>query len=231
MGDHTTGTALAGAACAALYARECSGQGQHVNVSLVRSGIYTMSWDMSLALRLQRPILPYDRAHAVNPLITCYKSSDDRWFWLLLLQADRHWALLCRAVGREELVSDERFDNIEKRRNNAPALVAALDEAFSGKTMEEWAPILDEHDIWWAPVNSINEAVADPVVRASGAFSEVTAGDETMPVVSTPADFSATPQGPRGPAPELGQHTEEVLLELGYDWDRIIALKEAGAIP
>jgi crotonobetainyl-CoA:carnitine CoA-transferase CaiB-like acyl-CoA transferase len=231
MGDHMAGNSAAGAVCAALFKRERTGKGQRVDVSLVRTGVYMMGWDVSLALRLKMPILPYGRENAINPLITCYKSGDGRWFWLLLLQADRHWGDLCRALEREDLLAEERFENIEKRRINAAHLVAQVDEVFATKTMEEWGKILDEHNVWWAPVNSINQVAEDPVVRASGAIIDVPGPDGTIQGVATPADFSGTPWKPQGIAPELGQHTEEALLELGHDWDEIVALKERGVIP
>jgi crotonobetainyl-CoA:carnitine CoA-transferase CaiB-like acyl-CoA transferase len=231
MGDHMAGMAAAGAVCAALLARERTGRGQRVAVSLFRTGVYMMGWDIGLALRLKMPILPYDREHAINPIITCYRSSDGRWFWLLLLQADRHWPDLCRAIGREELLADERFANIERRRTNGPALVELLDGVFASKEMDEWARLFGEHDVWWAPVNSLKEVVDDPMSQAAGAFADVEGPEGPVPMVSTPADFSDTGQAPRGLAPELGQHTEEVLLELGYDWEGIVALKEAGVIP
>ncbi len=231
MGDHMAGQSAAGAVCAALLAREKSGKGQRVAVSLLRIGVYMMGWDVSLALRLQMPILPYDRLHAINPLITCYQSGDKRWFWLLLLQADRHWGDLCRALAREDLIAGPRFDNIEKRRTNGPELVEELDRVFATKTMAEWGEILDRNNVWWAPVNSINEVAADPLAQAAGALVEVPGPDGPTPMVATPADFSGTPWQPQGLSPELGQHTEEVLLELGYDWEGIVAMKERGVIP
>jgi crotonobetainyl-CoA:carnitine CoA-transferase CaiB-like acyl-CoA transferase len=232
MGDHMTGQMTAGAICAALYSREKTGQGQRVSVPLVRVGVYMVGWDAMLALRLGVPVLPYDRHHAVNPIIDCYKSGDGRWFWLLLLQADRHWGDLCRAIGRQDLMEDERFKNIEVRRINAPALVEELDSVFSTRSMAEWAETFATNDVWWAPVNSVNEVVQDPVVHAAGAFVDVPGPDGgAQKMVATPADFSGTPWQPRGMSPELGQHTEEVLLELGYDWDGITGLKERGAIP
>ena len=231
MGDHMTGQMTAGAICAALYNREKTGQGQRVSVPLVRVGVYMCGWDVMLALRLGMPILSYDRYHAVNPIIDCYKSGDGRWFWLLLLQADRHWGDLCRAVDREDLMEDERFKNIEVRRINAPALVEELDGVFATKPMADWAQAFAVNNVWWAPVNSINEVVKDPMVQAAGAFVDVPGPDGPTQMVATPADFSGTPWQPQGLPPELGQHTEEVLLELGYDWDAIIGLKERGAIP
>ena len=231
MGDHMTGQMLAGSICAALYSRERTGEGQRVSVPLVRVGVYMCGWDIMMALRLGVPIPTYDRFHAVNPIIDCYKSGDGRWFWLLLLQADRHWGDLCSAIGRKDLITDERFVNIETRRLNAPALVEELDRVFASRTMVEWAEAFDANTVWWAPVNSVNEVVDDAMVKAAGAFVDVPGPDGPLPMVATPADFSGTPWAPRGLPPELGQHTEEVLLEMGYDWEGIVALKERGVIP
>jgi crotonobetainyl-CoA:carnitine CoA-transferase CaiB-like acyl-CoA transferase len=233
MGDHMTGMSLAGAICAALVSREKTGKGQHVSVPLVRVGAYMIGWDLMLCLRLGIPVVTYDREHAVNPIIDSYKAGDGKWFWLLLLQADRHWGDLCRAVGREDLMSDERFKDILQRRINAPDLVAELDGTFASKTRDEWGDAFKAHNVWWAPVNWPHEVISDPVVQDAGAFVDVPAADggDPLRMVSTPADFSDTRWEAGGPPPELGQHTEEVLLELGYDWDRIIALKEEGAIP
>jgi crotonobetainyl-CoA:carnitine CoA-transferase CaiB-like acyl-CoA transferase len=233
MGDHMTGMSLAGAICAALLSRERTGNGQHVSVPLVRVGAYMIGWDLMLSLRLGIPVVTYDRYHAVNPIIDCYKGADGKWFWLLLLQADRHWGDLCRALGREDLQRDERFRDITQRRINAQALVEELDHVFATRDRAEWGRVFEQHDVWWAPVNWPHEVLADPVVQEAGTFVDVPGGDgeATVRMVSTPADFSETRWQPQGPPPELGQHTEELLLELGYDWDRIIALKEAGAIP
>ena len=231
MGDHMTGMSAAGAICAALLSRERSGKGQRVDASLIRTGSYMMAWDIMLALRLKVPIEPYDRDHALNPIINCDQAGDGRWFWLLLLQADRHWPDLLRAVGREELMQDERFADINARREHGPEIVAELDKSFATKTLDEWGVIFDRENVWWAPVHNVNDVVDDPVAQKAGVFPEVEGPDGPLPFVATPADFSNTQAGPRGLAPELGQHTEEVLLELGYDWEQIIPLKESGAIP
>jgi crotonobetainyl-CoA:carnitine CoA-transferase CaiB-like acyl-CoA transferase len=232
MGDHMAGQSAAGAIAAALFHRQRTGQGQKVEVSLVRVGAYMMSWDITLALRLGVPVIPYDRHHHINPLINCYQAKDGRWFWLLHLQADRHWPNVCRAIGRPDLLEDPRFADIEKRRDNAPDLVAELDKEFAKKTLEEWAEIFQREDVWWAPVNTVDDLLRDPVVEKAGILVDVPAGDGTsFKLVAAPATFHATPAAPKGPPPELGQHTEEILLELGYDWDAIVALKERGVIP
>src|SRR5439155_15981064 len=161
MGDHMTGQMLAGAVCAALVSRERTGLGQQVSVPLVRVGVYMIGWDIMLALRLGIPIVGYDRKHAVNPIITCYQAGDGRWFWLLLLQADRHWGDLCRAIGREDLMGNERFKNIESRRLNAPDLVEELDTVFAARSIAEWAQAFAQHNVWWAPVNWPHETIQD----------------------------------------------------------------------
>ena len=136
-----------------------------------------------------------------------------------------------RAIERPELLDDERWNDISLRRQNSESLVQELDKEFAKRTLDEWARIFDRENVWWAPVNSVSQAIEDPVVQAAGVFAEVSGPDGSVKLVNSPADFYGTPGAPRGLSPELGQHTEEVLLEMGFDWDRIIALKERGAIP
>jgi len=231
MGDHMAGSTAAGAVCAALLARARTGEGQRLSVSLLRIGAYMVGGDLSIALRLGIPVDPYDHRHAVNPIINCFQAGDGRWLWLLLLQADRHWPDLCRAIGREDLAADPRFVDIGVRRENAPALVDELDRVFATKTRDEWGEILDREDVWWAPVNSVYDMVQDPVVHDAGVFIDIPGPEGEIKGVASPTDFYGTPWKPQGYAPEAGQHTEEVLLELDYDWDQIVALKEAGVIP
>ena len=128
-------------------------------------------------------------------------------------------------------MQDERFADISVRRERAPELVEELDRVFATKTLEEWGEVLDRHNVWWAPVNTVNDVIDDPVAHEAGVFRDVDGPDGPLRFVATPADFSETQWAPKGIAPELGQHTEEVLLELGYDWEQIIPLKERGVIP
>ena len=231
MGDHMTGANAAGAISAALFNRERTGKGQMVAVSLLRVGAYMMGWDLNTQLRFGTLAPPYDRRHAPNPLINSFQDRDGRWFWLLLLQGDRHWPDLLAALQSESLADDPRFVDIKSRLENAEAVVAALDLIIKTKSLAEWGPIFDAHNVWFAPVQTLAELAFDPVAETAGCFVDMDGPEGPVRQVATPATFYGTPAEPGRWAPELGQSTEEILLELGYDWDGIIALKESGTIP
>jgi len=232
MGDHVAGITVAGAVAAALYARDRTGRGQRVSTSLLRIGLFVLGWDTSTTLRVGAAAAPMTRRATPNPLIGCYPDRDGRWFWLLGLQGDRHWPDVVRAVGRPDLLRDPRFDGMAARRANCAELVAILDAIFTTRPLAEWGPVFDREGVWWAPVQTTREVVVDPQAVAAGGFVDVPMPDGgTIRGVASPADFSGTPWTPGAGVPECGQHTEEVLQELGYDWERIGALKAAGVIP
>ena len=230
MGDHNAGAQAAGAIAAALFWREKTGEGQRVAVSLARTGAYTLGWDYNMTLRTGLDVRAAERATFPNPLIMPYHCAD-RDLWLLMLQGDRHWPDFCRAVGHQEWLTDPRFATLLDRAQNTALLQEEIQRVLAEKPLTEWGPIFDRENVWWAPIQTIAEAAHDPVMQQAGAIVEVPTPDGPARMVATPADFYGTPWQPRGPAPELGQHTEEVLLELGHDWDAIIALKERGVIP
>ncbi len=230
MGDHTTAIAAVSAVCAALVARQRTGVGQFVCTSLLRTGVYVLGWDVNTRLRLGRVESPYDRHHIPNPLVNCYRGADGRWFWLLGLQADRHWPDLVRALDRPELRDDPRFKDIRVRREHAEACVATLDAIFASQPLAHWTAAFDRAGMWWAPVQTIGEMLDDPQARAGGVFTSVEVAEGRADMVASPAEFAGTPAAPPAMAPEHGQHTETVLLELGYDWEQIAALRVAGAL-
>ncbi|MGH7898074.1 MAG: CoA transferase, partial [Candidatus Binatia bacterium] len=181
---------------------------------------------------LGAPATPMTRTSTPNPLISCYRTKDERWFWLLGLQGDRMWPDFVRSVGRPEWREDPRFNSLAARRDNCAELVRLLDEIIPTKSLAEWAAIFDREGVWWAPVQTTDEVVDDPQAIAGGAFVDVPLPEGgTARMVASPVDFSGTPWQVRAPIPELGQHTEEILLELGYDWERIAAFKEKKVIP
>lgn len=233
MGDHMTGMSAAGAVAAALFARERTGEGQLVRASLLRLGLYMVGWDANTNLRSGLPTVPTSIDSPPNPIINAYTCRDGRAVWLLCLESDRHWPDVVDALGRPGWLADPRYADIIARRDNSAALVAELQEIFATRPRAEWAEVLDRHDVWWAPVQSTEEAVHDVQVRANGGVVDVPLGDGTVAeMVATPVDFEGTPWRVRAMPPELGQHTELVLSEdLGLSWDEIDDLRAAGVIP
>jgi crotonobetainyl-CoA:carnitine CoA-transferase CaiB-like acyl-CoA transferase len=231
MGDHTTAIAAAGAVSAALVARGRTGRGQHVVASLLRTGIYVVGWDVATRLRFGYVAPPGTRRESPNPIANSYRAGDGRWLWLIGLEADRHWPDVCRAIARPDLIEDPRTASIVARRENAAAVVAILEEELAKRSLAEWSAIFDREGVWWAPVQDCDDIAADPQVRAAGGVVPFDAERGLAEQVATPVDFLGTPLTPGRTAPETGQHTEEVLLELGHDWEAIAALKERGVIP
>jgi crotonobetainyl-CoA:carnitine CoA-transferase CaiB-like acyl-CoA transferase len=226
MGDHGAGMSAAAGICAALFARERTGRGQLVATSLLRQGLYTISFDLATALRFGVSLAVGNRAAMANPTINSYRDRDGRWFWIVGLEGDRHWPPLARAVGHPEWIGDPRYATLAARAQNAAQLIAELDAIFATRTRDEWARVFAaEEDFWWAPVQSVEEVLADPQVAACGGLVDVPDGASTTPFPATPVDFSGTPWAPRAMAPALGQHTDSVLAELGKGAAEIAALR------
>ena len=230
MGDHNAGLAGAAAICAALYHREKTGEGQVVSTSLFREGLYTVSFDLSLLLGWGLTLQIGQRETMGNVAMNNYSASDGKRFWIVGLDGMRHWPPLARVVGHPEWLEDDHYNDPRSRAKNAPEIIRQLDEIFATKTMAEWeAAFAEEPDFFWAPVQSPEDLLADPQFYASGALVEVPDGETTTNMIATPADFGGTPWKPRGMAPGLGEHTEEILAELGRG-DQLDALHAAGVI-
>jgi crotonobetainyl-CoA:carnitine CoA-transferase CaiB-like acyl-CoA transferase len=231
-GDHTTGLSAAGAVAAALYRRERTGQGCLIDVSLYRAGIYIMSWDIAGYLRGVRVAPQNGRRAASNVLNNMYMAGDGRWFYLTNLTADRHWPGFCAAIDRPDLRDDPRFADYRARRTNGEELVALLDQIFLSRSRAEWGERFDANDVWWASAQTVPEVTEDPQAAAANAWVILPARDGTpIRQPAGPIDFDGANSGAATIAPEHGEHTEHVLLELGYSWEEIAALKERGAIP
>ncbi len=231
MGDHMTGLGLAGAIAAALYARDRTGVGQEIGMSLFESGMWMQASDIQVAITTGYCHTPGGRRAAPNPIFNFYRTADGRWLHLIMLQPDRHWAAFCRAVGREDLAGDPRFTDAITRFRHCRELIAILDPIFAARSLAEWADVLDREGCYWGKVQTVAEVAEDPQAEAIGAFAPTQLPDgRPLRIVRSPVRFGATPATVRGPAPELGQHTDEVLLEAGFTWDDIARLKDAGAL-
>jgi crotonobetainyl-CoA:carnitine CoA-transferase CaiB-like acyl-CoA transferase len=218
MGDHMAGMSLAAAICAALLARDRTGSGQLVTTSLYRQGAYTVSFDLNTYLMTGQPIAIGQRESMGNPCMNNYTAGDGRRFWIVGLEAERHWPPLCRAAGRADWLTDPRFSSARSRAANAIELIGELDQIFATRPLDEWAETFArEPDFFWSPVNSLEDVIADEQFHAAGGMVDVPDGRDAqavVPMVATPADFHGTPWAPRSTAPELGEHTDEVLAEL-----------------
>jgi len=231
MGDHMTTGYLTAGILAALRARDRLGIGQRVDISLMGTGLWIDSW------QTQSTLLTGEDAHQVsqkempNPLFNIYQAKDGHWFIFVMLFPDRFWPPFCRALDLLDLEHDPRFATGGSRAENRRELIAIIEERIATKTSKEWVPIFDEHELFWAHVHTISSALEDPQTEANQFILEMehpVLG--TIRVVNSPVVFSETPSSPAMPQPLLGQHTEEVLSDIGYDWDDIITFKDDGVI-
>jgi crotonobetainyl-CoA:carnitine CoA-transferase CaiB-like acyl-CoA transferase len=160
-----------------------------------------------------------------------YRTKDGRWLLLSGLRPDRYWSSFCKAIGRDELEKDPRFDSFEGIIVNHVDLLHILEEVFASKNLAEWKPLLDASGVPWSPLQTLPEVVADPQARANEfftAFQHPVHGP--VEVVANPVKLDRKPHRVRMPAPEFSQHTEEVLLEMGYSWEEIERFKQLGII-
>jgi crotonobetainyl-CoA:carnitine CoA-transferase CaiB-like acyl-CoA transferase len=230
MGDHSAAMTGAAAVCAALVGRASTGRGQVVSTSLLRQGAYTIGFDVNVSLMLGRTIVVGQRETMYSPTINNYTAGDGRPFWIVGLEGDRHWPALARAVGRPEWLEDERFASGLARATNGGALIAELDAIFATRPLDEWAEAFAaEPDLFWSPVNTIDDLLADAQFHASGAVVGVPDEDGGRAMLATPADFDGAAPSPRWRAPRHGEHTREVLAGLGLDAAAIDGLVADGA--
>ena len=234
VSDQMGAIMLCNAVLAGLVSRNQQGIGQKVSTSHLSANMWLQGLGISMSLMGggQGP-RPVDRKRPVNPLASHYKCRDERWIMLMHLQSDRHWAPLTAAMGLQSIVDDPRFNSMEARQENSAELVQVLDERFATKTYEEWDTTFRESgDFIYAKVQSIDELQSDVQVVANEyitGFDHPEIGPIKM--CNHPNTYSETPAGIWREAPELGQHTEEIMIdELGYDWNEISLMKDAGAI-
>jgi crotonobetainyl-CoA:carnitine CoA-transferase CaiB-like acyl-CoA transferase len=235
FGDSIGGMTIAGGIASALFKRERTGEPSVIDISLLAVAMWNISADVTMAkalesLGLKGGMPKMDRSRVPNPIVNAYPTKDGRWLMLIMLQSDRNWPDLCQHLQREDLIADPRFESAAKRAENGAECVAVLDEIFRTQTLEEWKKQLATTDGVWAPVQHPGELYEDPQVIANGYLPEATLNDGSqVQLVANPVQFDEQPYALSG-APECGQDTEEVLLDLGVEWDQISRYKEEKAI-
>jgi crotonobetainyl-CoA:carnitine CoA-transferase CaiB-like acyl-CoA transferase len=232
FGDVVGGLTIAGAIGTALYRRGTTGEPSVIDASLLASGMWQVQVDVVNSCVNEPETLRAapDRYTAPNPLMLSYRTSDDRFIALQMLSPDRYWSGLCEALGSPDIATDPLFADIAARRQNSRACIMWLEGVFARRNFAEWRRVLASFEGEWVPVLHPHEIAHDPQVRANGYLAEVDLGNgHSVPMVTAPVQFDGQP-GRLARAPELGEHTESVLLELDLTWDEIAALKTSKTI-
>ena len=230
QGDHAAALAMLAAVLAALRLVERTGEGQVVDVNLLATAAWTMGTDLSSTLVDGQDPPTLGRRRRRHALQESFRTADDRWV-LLFMPEPHWWEKFCTAVGRPEWVQDPRLETWATRFEHMPAVTDLMDELFAARTLAEWGSVLDGAGLTWAPAVTVSEVATDPHAAAVGTFPVVShplAGD--FRTVAIPMRLRGQDIGPRGPAPDLGQHTREVLAELGLSDAELDALVAAGTV-
>ena len=230
MGDRNGGMALAFGISASLLRRERTGKGSVVDVSLLAVAMWTLSSDLLAALQGRQPRATLRGTAAANPLVGAYRTKDGRHIALVFLQGDRYWGEFCRLLGREDLIDDPRFADMAARKAHGEECIAEIGAEFATRTFAEWKELLAQIDAPWAPVQAVEELLDDPQVIANGYVGEVNEDGLHYRLPRVPVQLDETPIELHR-APEHGEHTEAILLDLGYSWEQITELKQGGAVP
>jgi crotonobetainyl-CoA:carnitine CoA-transferase CaiB-like acyl-CoA transferase len=233
FGDLMGGLTLAGGITAALLARERGQQPPVVDVSLLGLGLWNLGFPVVAAKLYEgKSMPPHDPDNLPNPIARAYyQTADKRYLTLVMLESDRFWPDFCKHLDRPDLISDPRFCDAEARRSNNRECIAVLREIFATRTLDDWRRRLDTLKGVWSPVQTALEIHDDAQVVANGYLPKIaTAEGVELAVVANPVRFNEIAARPRAAAPAHGQHTEEVLLGAGLDWNDLARLKDSGTI-
>jgi formyl-CoA transferase len=228
-GDHATAVGLFSAIVMGLYRRERTGKGSYVTTSLLAEGVWACGVAIQAALCDAKFFPLHDRKSPPNATLNVYRTSDDNWF-LIVVTPDR-WPALATAIGRPDLLSDARFADAAKQAVNAAQLTAILDEVFGSQPLAHWRDVFDQAQITFGVVRAPSEVIDDPQLRENEIVVPLEgAGGNLKYTISSPMQIHDITKVPAKRAPEIGEHNEEVLRELGFEAEEIDNFRASGAI-
>ncbi len=229
-GDHATAIGLYGAIVTGLYRRERTGKGSHVTTSLIAQGVWSCAMSVQAALCDAKFFPLHDRKNPPNAIFNVYPTSDDHWFLIVVQSKD--WPALAAGIDRPDLLLDARFADDATRAANSAKLTEILDEVFISQSWEHWRVALDQAHITYGVVRSPNEVVNDPQLLANDIVVPLEgAGEGLKLVVSSPLKVRDVQKVPARRAPDLGEHNEELLKQLGFTGHEIDEFRAIGTIP
>jgi crotonobetainyl-CoA:carnitine CoA-transferase CaiB-like acyl-CoA transferase len=232
FGDSIGGMTIAGGIAAALYKRERTGEPSVVDVSLLAAGVWSLGPTIALSGQTGKPwsLGGGGGSGSTNPLTGIYKTSDERFISLVMLQGFHYWPDFCHHLDRADLIDDVRFDSVENLATNAGQAADIIRAEMAKHTLAQWTAKFQTLKGQWAPVQNSVEVAADPQVRANGYITGATTKEGThFELVATPVQFDERPAA-TARAPEFNEHCEEILLEAGIGMERMIELKVAGVL-
>ncbi|MBI5503718.1 MAG: CoA transferase [Deltaproteobacteria bacterium] len=231
MGDHPSAMALVSGVLLALIRRQTTGKGTKVSSSLLANGAWSNGYLIQAVLVGAKQFAPVTRRDTPNALVNRYRTRDDRWIFLAVIQEQKDWPRLPVALSRTDLLDDARFASLPARRANAPALTAELDAIFSTHDLAHWREALDRHDITFGVIGRLTEIDEDRQMIDNDVFREIQLADgTTVRTVDSPLSLAGCEKVRPRPAPALGEHSDQILRELGYDAGEIAALRARGAV-
>jgi crotonobetainyl-CoA:carnitine CoA-transferase CaiB-like acyl-CoA transferase len=229
-GDHATAVGLYGAIVTGLYRRERTGKGSYVTTSLIAEGAWACSMFVQAALCGAKFFPLHDRKDPPNAIFNVYKTSDDNWF--LIVVQDKDWPALAKGIGRSDLLADAQFTDAAMRAANAAKLAEILDEVFASNPLAYWRKALDEAHITYGVVRHPSEAMNDPQLVANDIIVPLEgAGEHLRFTVSSPLKVHDVSKVPARRAPDLGEHNDELLQQLGFTSQEIESLRDDGVVP
>ncbi|MER5900096.1 CoA transferase [Streptomyces mirabilis] len=230
-GDHSTAITLFAGIMTALYRREKTGQGARVTASLLAEGAWAASMWLQAVLVGAKPPRPIDRSDPPNALVNMYRTADDRWIVLGFANEDKQVPLFLKAIGHPEAAENPHYADTPSRRAHAAEIVAVLDKTFATRSLAEWREVLDAAGLTYGVVQTLEECAQDPQLLANRVFVPIDDGsDDPHLTVDSPVRLDQEEKVRPGPAPDLGEHTESVLRDLGFDAAGIEELRKAEAV-